>query len=91
MDGAEKVRRRALRLFLVSVLLSIPVTVCTVWLAARGWDSFAPGIGAPLVPVLYFLTELMTGVRFYELSRRWDGLRGWQRGVFGTGFAVIGG
>jgi hypothetical protein len=30
------------------------------------------------------LLELMTGVPFKEMSRRWDELRGWERGLLGT-------
>jgi hypothetical protein len=30
------------------------------------------------------LVQLVSGVRFSELSQRWDSLQGWQRGVFGT-------
>ena len=34
-------------------------------------------------PFLMHLLELIAGVPFTELSNRWDGLKGWQRGVIG--------
>ena len=34
-------------------------------------------------PFLMHLMELIAGVPFTELSNRWDGLKGWQRGVIG--------
>ena len=34
-------------------------------------------------PFLMHLLELISGVPFTELSNRWDGLKGWQRGVIG--------
>ena len=35
------------------------------------------------LPFLMHLLELISGVPFTELSNRWDGLKGWQRGVIG--------
>ena len=35
------------------------------------------------IPFLMHLLELISGVPFTELSNRWDGLKGWQRGVIG--------
>jgi hypothetical protein len=35
------------------------------------------------------LIEFATGVSFLEFARRWDELKGWQRGIFGTFIVVI--
>ena len=37
------------------------------------------------------LIEFVTGVSFIDLARRWDELKGWQRGVFGTFIVLVGG
>ena len=42
-------------------------------------------------PFLMHLLELIAGVPFTQLSNRWDGLKGWQRGVIGfigSGFLI---
>jgi hypothetical protein len=47
-----------------------------------GWGTLMlpAALGAPLMGVLL---ELVSGVSFWELSRKWDALQGWQRGVLG--------
>ncbi|NNE19419.1 MAG: hypothetical protein HKN10_13165 [Myxococcales bacterium] len=52
--------------------------------------------GLALIPLalpgayaLVGLLELLTGSSFSELSRRWDALRGWQRGVLGTVVVIV--
>ena len=57
---------------------------------------FAPAIElavpiatALLVPCFVHLVECATNLRFGQLAERWDELRGWQRGLLGTGFALM--
>ncbi len=39
----------------------------------------------PAVIALAGLIELVSGVPFWRIARRWDALRGWERGVLGLG------
>ena len=51
--------------------------------ALNEWLKFlVPGF--PGVLALIGLTELVSGIPIAHLSRRWEGLKGWQRGVLGT-------
>jgi hypothetical protein len=56
-----------------------------------GFKLVGPLVAVLLVPGLVHLTEIVTNVRFRELSARWDQLAGWQRGVLGTGIVVVAG
>jgi hypothetical protein len=59
------------------------VLVCLGYFQIR-FNPFFLVIG--LTPVAWFLAgglQLATGVPFTELSDKWDGLAGWQRGVIG--------
>lgn len=64
-----------------------------VFLLAR--MGYTPGMGAmvglavPFVPLLGGMVEVVTGISFFDLARRWDGLKGWQRGVYGTSIVVL--
>ena len=46
-------------------------------------------LGLPGAYALSGLLELITGVSFFEYARRWDDLKGWQRGVLGVFVVVI--
>ncbi len=35
------------------------------------------------------LLEIITGISFKEMSGKWDNLKGWQRGILGTGVAIL--
>lgn len=85
---ATVVRKRGLRhcaLWLLAFLaaMTVPLFVLPrlgVQLTPPGMIPFAlPGAFA-----LKGLLEFVTGVPFLELARRWDELKGWQRGVLGT-------
>jgi hypothetical protein len=43
----------------------------------------------PAVVALTGLVELVTGSRFGELAKKWDSLKGWQRGILGTLVAML--
>lgn len=85
---ARVIRKRGLRrfgLWLLAFLgaMAVPLFVLprlSVQLTPPGMIPFAlPGAFA-----LQGLLELITGVPFLKMARRWDGLQGWQRGVLGT-------
>ena len=89
--GGAAIRRRALIRLGISMLAGFPFVLAMMWLASNGWKFYGPGIGAPILPALVFLTELMTGQSFGELARGWDELQGWQRGVLGTSIVLVAG
>ena len=35
------------------------------------------------------LLEIMTGIPFKEMSIKWENLKGWQRGILGSGVAIL--
>ena len=82
------VRRFALWLLVFLAAMTVPLFVLPrfgVQLAPPGMIPFAlPGAFA-----LQGLLELIGGVPFLELARRWDQLKGWQRGVLGTIIVLI--
>ena len=45
---------------------------------------------APVGWLLAGVLQTVTGVPFDELSDRWDGLKGWQRGLIGVSVFVLG-
>ena len=91
--GRTSVRRKGLLRLVIGLAvfaigLTIPVFVLPYLhhqLTPTGMIPFAlPGAYA-----LSGLIELVTGVSFLEFARRWDALKGWQRGIFGTFIVAI--
>ncbi|EDY18556.1 hypothetical protein CfE428DRAFT_3941 [Chthoniobacter flavus Ellin428] len=91
--GRTSVRRKGLFHFVIglavfAVGLTIPVFLLPYFhhqLTPTGMIPFAlPGAYA-----LSGLIEFLTGVSFLEFARRWDELKGWQRGIFGTFIVII--
>ena len=85
------VRRRAVQRLLWSIVCATPAVIFMIWMTSKGWKFFGLGIGLPLLPVVYFAAELITGIPFAQLSSKWESLAGWQRGVYGTIIVIIGG
>ncbi len=94
-ENPRQVRAAARKKLLPSsgVLLVIPGVVYLTESFEELQPLYQPiVIGAAFLyaPFLTHLSELITGVPFTQLSKRWDGLRGWQRGVIGlTGCGVL--
>ena len=86
-DTRSRIRRRALVGLGVSAILAVPFVWLVIWAASEGVQFHGIGIGLPLVPVLYFLTELIAGQSFGRLAKTWDDLTGLQR--FGLGLAIF--
>jgi hypothetical protein len=89
------VRRRGLFRFLIwlavfAAVMTVPIFVLPYFdfqVTPIGMIPFAlPGAYA-----LSGLIEFITGVTFLECARRWDDLKGWQRGIFGTFIVLVGG
>ena len=83
-NDTKNIRFKALLGMLISALLGVPLIAWIMWEASKGTRFNGLGIGLPLLPFIYFLTEFITGTKFYELSRKWDDIKGWQRGILGT-------
>jgi hypothetical protein len=95
-EDAGQVRAAAKKKLLISswILLVVPVVVylTVIFREFQPLLQFLVIGGAILCsPFLMHLLELIAGVPFMELSNRWDGLQGWQRGVIGilgSGFLI---
>ena len=85
---AGSVRRRGLVKLFVGLLIFIPIVLVLVFLTQQSNVLVPIGLTLPGVYALAGLVEFVTGVSFLELATRWDNLKGWQRGVFGT-FIVV--
>ncbi len=79
-----RVRRRAVKIIAVGAIIAVAWTaVVLVFFADWGRTLWGPGLGAPAVPLLVGLVELVSGRSFAELAQSWDDLAGWQRGILG--------
>lgn len=89
LEDAKQVRAAARKKLLISgwVLVAVPAVVylTEIFKEIRPLKQLLVIGGAVLcTPFLMHLLELIAGVPFTELSNRWDGLKGWQRGVIGV-------
>jgi len=51
--------------------------------------QFIIPLAVPGAFALMGLLEIITGIPFKEMSGKWDNLKGWQRGILGTGVAIL--
>jgi hypothetical protein len=97
MNSSDKqvsisVRRQGLFQFLIGLLVFAVVLAILVLLSQYVSNLVIPiGLLLPGAYALAGLVQFITGVPFFELARRWDSLKGWQRGVFGTFIVLVGG
>ncbi len=91
MDGAKaearRVRKRALLILPFVTLLGAVFIWWFISERQSGREWYGWGLTAPLLPFVYYLTELIFGKSIPELAEGWDDLAGWQRGLLG--FAVV--
>lgn len=85
---------RAIRLrgLILTIVFSGVAALFFWWLqreADQGRRWIGPGLAGPLVPAVYFATELIFGRKVPDLARSWDSLAGWQRGLIVTGVVVL--
>ena len=80
----RQVRRRGIKLIGIGLVFgALWFAMMEFLMVERHRQVMGPGLGLPLLPLLIGLVELASGRHFDELSRRWDQLRGWQRGLLG--------
>lgn len=51
--------------------------------------QFIIPLAVPGAFALMGLLEIITGIPFKGMSEKWDNLKGWQRGILGTGVAIL--
>jgi hypothetical protein len=90
---ATVVRKRGARRFALWLLAFAVAMVVPVYVLPRLGLQLTPlamiPFALPGAFALQGLIELITGVPFLELARRWDELKGWQRGVLGTIIVLV--
>lgn len=59
------------------------------WSARIALELAVPIATAMLVPCFVHLLECAMNVRFSRLAERWDELKGWQRGLLGSGGVLM--
>lgn len=86
------VRRTGLLRFAIGLAaFAIGLTIPLSLLPYLGHQLTPPAMIPFALPGAYALSgliEFITGISFFQFARRWDELKGWQRGVFGT-FIVL--
>ena len=77
-------------------ITGVAVTVILVyvlfWLNAREFSFIRWFVVLVALPGAYGLAgfiEFISGIPFRELSKRWAGLAGWQRGVLGVSIVIL--
>ncbi|QIF00196.1 hypothetical protein [Roseimicrobium sp. ORNL1] len=69
------------------------VVAAVLWFLAReGYQPNPIALMMAAIPGAYALLgvmEAITGIPYGQLARRWDNLKGWQRGIYGTGIVLV--
>lgn len=90
-NAAKSARRKGLLRLLIGVAVFIPLLAVLVYFSQHANHLLVPiGLLLPGAYAFAGLAELITGVPFPELARRWDELQGWQRGIYGTLLVLFG-
>ena len=93
-DPAAVRRKGMLRLLAGLGVFAAGLTIPIFVLPMFNQQLTPPGMIPLALPGAYAfsgLIELVTGVPFVEFARRWDELKGWQRGVIGTSIVLVAG
>jgi hypothetical protein len=87
------IRRKGFFRFLMGFgVFAVGLTIPMYVLPYLGHQLTPMGMIPLAIPGAYALAgllEVITGVSFLECARRWDELKGWQRGVFGTTIVIV--
>jgi len=90
--AAQASRAIRLRGLVLTIAFSGVAALFFWWLqreASQGRRWIGPGLAGPLLPAVWFATELIFGRTVPDLARSWDSLAGWQRGLIVTGVVVL--
>jgi hypothetical protein len=82
-----------MRALICTVAFSIVAALFLWWWErerSHGSTLLGPAAAGPLLPAIYFATELIFGRTVPDLAKSWDSLAGWQRGLIVTGVVVLG-
>jgi len=94
-SNRTSVRRRGLLHFLIGLAVFVVGLAVPVFLLPYLGHQLTPHGMIPFaLPGAYGLSglvELVTGISFFEFAARWDQLKGWQRGIFGTFIVLVAG
>ncbi|HEU0265179.1 MAG TPA: hypothetical protein VFR01_05575 [Geobacterales bacterium] len=82
-------RRHALRRLLVALLITAPFISLLLWQASRGNYALSHLLPLLLLPLVYFLTELLTGRELAHLGSSWQKLRRWERTIITVAIILI--
>lgn len=89
------VRRNGFLRFVIGLaVFAVGMTIPMFVLPYFGHQLTPPGMIPFALPGAYALSgllELATGISFLDLGRRWDEIKGWQRGIFGAFIVLVGG
>jgi hypothetical protein len=96
-EGPQKAsvcRKGLLRFVIGLAVFAVGLTIPLFLLPYLDHQLTPPGMIPFALPGAYALSglvEFITGISFLEFARRWDELKGWQRGVFGTFIVLVAG
>jgi hypothetical protein len=88
----KSIRIRGLVKFIIGIALTVVLVFLLLGLRAEGFHFLRWGlilVGIPGAYGLAGLIECISGISFLELSKKWDSLAGWQRGVLGIGIVIL--
>jgi len=89
------VRRKGLLRFAAGLaVFALGLAFVMLVLPRWGLQLGPGGLAVFALPGAYALSgfvEMVTGISFMQFARRWDDLKGWQRGVFGTFIVLMAG
>jgi hypothetical protein len=86
------IRIKGLVKFVIGMVVTVILVYLLLWLNAREYPFTRWGlilVGIPGAFGLAGLIEWIAGIPFMELSKKWDSLAGWQRGVFGLSIVFL--
>jgi hypothetical protein len=86
------IRIKGLVKFVIGMVVTVILVYLLLWLNAREFNFTRWGLILVAVPGAFGLAgliELISGTPFRELSKKWAGLAGWQRGVLGISIVLL--
>jgi hypothetical protein len=88
----QNTRFKGLVKLVIGLFVAVGAGFLVAWIRNHGWELRWGGFISFSVPGAYGLCgllELISGVPFLQLSRKWNELAGWQRGLLGTTVVIL--